>query len=225
MFSIYEIYNNISCSPGVKTDFGYSCYIAEAGVLFDSGARGEILLENLRSMGISPSQIKYFVLSHDHWDHNGGIGALLDENPGITSFYPPGTSDKTVSVLKRGSGCVCVEKRTEIAPGVFSTGPVEGMFSGEKIIEQSLVLDLPGSLFVVAGCSHPHISKILSVVRKWGEVSGVIGGFHDVDSEDVESLKGLKYIAPSHCTDPLETIETAYPREFLRCGAGYVHRV
>lgn len=225
MFSVYEVYNNIPFDSEVKTDFGYSCFIEEAGILFDAGAKGDVLLYNLNKLGIDPEKIRCFILSHDHWDHNGGIGAVLDQNPDIVCYCPPDTSGDTRSVLERGADCITADDWLELSAGVFLTGPVGGKFSGKKIYEQSLVLEEENGLFLIAGCSHPHISRILEHVRKRGNVFGVMGGFHDVNEADIESLEGMDYIAPSHCTTAIEDIAERSGDKFHRCGAGYIHRI
>ncbi|MBN1431679.1 MAG: MBL fold metallo-hydrolase [Methanomicrobiaceae archaeon] len=225
MFSIYEVYNNIPYNADVEPDFGYSCFIKEPGVLFDAGAKGDVLLKNMEVLGISPEQVVHFVLSHDHWDHNGGIKAVLGENPDIMCYCPPDTSSETRSILEMGAGCISVNGWQELSPGVSLTGPVEGIFSGKSIIEQSLVLESKNGLFLVTGCSHPHISKIVAHVRTKGELFGVMGGFHDVDRADINSLEGIEYLAPSHCTTAIEEINAEFPEKFHRCGAGFIHRI
>ncbi|WP_048148477.1 MBL fold metallo-hydrolase [Methanolacinia paynteri] len=225
MYTIFEIYNNIPYNPELNVDFGYSCFVKEPGILFDAGAKGDVLLCNLERLGISLDRIRSLVLSHDHWDHNGGIKAVLDENPEITCYCPKGTSAETISALERGAGCVVTEGWHEISPGIFLTGPIESVFSGTSIYEQSLVLDSGKGLFLITGCSHPHISRILDCVRERGPVTGVIGGFHDVDEADIRSLEGLDYISPSHCTTAIEAIAGEFGDKFIRSGAGFIHRI
>jgi len=43
MLTITEIYNNIPCREGLTTDWGFSCLLNEAGLLFDTGERGDVL--------------------------------------------------------------------------------------------------------------------------------------------------------------------------------------
>ncbi len=225
MYTVYEVYNNIPYDPDVKTDFGYSCFIEEAGVLFDAGSKGDILLDNLEKLGISVDKIRHLVLSHDHWDHRGGAGAVLDKNPNIKCYYPPETSSETISILEKGADCIMVTDWLELSPGVFISGPVEGIYSGDKIFEQSIVLDTGRGYFLITGCSHPHISKIAGHVRSKGKISGIIGGFHDVDDADISSLEGIEYLAPSHCTTAIDEISDRFPGEFHPAGAGYIHRI
>lgn len=225
MYTVYEVYNNVSYDPKVKTDFGYSCFIEEPGVLFDAGSKGDILLGNLEKLEIPVDRIRHLVLSHDHWDHRGGADAVLDENPNIKCYYPPETSPETISILEKGADCIMVTDWLEISRGVFISGPVEGSYSGDKIFEQSIVLDIGKGYFLITGCSHPHISKIAGHVRSKGKISGIIGGFHDVDDADISSFEGIEYLAPSHCTTAIDEISASFPDKFHRSGAGYIHRI
>jgi metal-dependent hydrolase (beta-lactamase superfamily II) len=37
-----------------------------------------MLIANMHALGIDPSGMDALVISHEHWDHVGGIDALLD---------------------------------------------------------------------------------------------------------------------------------------------------
>ena len=220
MATITETYNNIPHNPGLQDAFGFSCYFHEGRLLFDTGGDGGILLKNLNYLGIDPQDIDMLVLSHDHWDHNGGLAALLEARPDLKVFMPPGISDATADLIKSGGQMVIVEDWQELIPGVFSTGPLQG-----KVTEQSLAIVVDGGYFVVSGCAHPHISQVLSAVRAHGQVQGVIGGFHDVSEEDLRSLAGIPYLSASHCTKNLEQIIAAYPDTYVKGGCGKVHNI
>ena len=74
------IYDNevFDGTADLRKEWGFSCLI-DAGVekiLFDTGGDGEILLHNMREMGIDPRSIDKVVISHEHWDHNGGLKEL-----------------------------------------------------------------------------------------------------------------------------------------------------
>jgi len=47
-------------------------------VLFDTGQSGTVLLHNLELLGIEPAAINALAISHAHYDHTGGLPALLD---------------------------------------------------------------------------------------------------------------------------------------------------
>jgi len=60
----------------------------EAGrVLFDTGQSGTVLLHNLETLGVDPVTIDALALSHAHYDHTGGLPALLERvRPGIPLY-------------------------------------------------------------------------------------------------------------------------------------------
>jgi len=71
------VYDNEAC-PGLKSDWGFSCLV-EAGerILFDTGPTGEELIFNMERLGIKAQSISKVVISHNHWDHAGGLEKLL----------------------------------------------------------------------------------------------------------------------------------------------------
>jgi len=48
-------------------------------ILYDTGPSGDILLHNVRAMGLNLSSTDAIVISHGHWDHIGGLTAILAE--------------------------------------------------------------------------------------------------------------------------------------------------
>ena len=62
----------------------------EAGrVLFDTGRSGTVLLHNLDLLDVEPEAINALALSHAHYDHSGGLPALLDQVAGIPLYAHP----------------------------------------------------------------------------------------------------------------------------------------
>ena len=47
-------------------------------ILFDTGQSGTVLLHNLKLLGVEPAAINALAISHAHYDHTGGLPALLD---------------------------------------------------------------------------------------------------------------------------------------------------
>lgn len=67
-------YDNEAWKPGLRSDWGFSCLVEAFGsnILFDTGARGSILLGNMKKLDIDPRMIKEIMIFHDHWDRTGG---------------------------------------------------------------------------------------------------------------------------------------------------------
>ncbi len=203
------IYDNISRQENLVADWGFSCLV-EAGdkvILFDTGARADILGQNMKTLRIDPSRIDAVFISHDHWDHAGGLSAV----PGIgnLSVYVPASFRPMPDLhgLHRISGPAA------ICDNMFSTGELKG-------IEHSLVIRQEGGVVVVAGCSHPGVGEILAAASVIGNPAALIGGLHGFD--DFEQIAGLGCICPTHCTRHIERIAAMYPQQHVYGGAGRV---
>jgi 7,8-dihydropterin-6-yl-methyl-4-(beta-D-ribofuranosyl)aminobenzene 5'-phosphate synthase len=63
----------------------------EAGrVLFDTGQSGTVLLHNLAVLRVEPESIDALAISHAHYDHTGGLPALLERTrPGLPFYANP----------------------------------------------------------------------------------------------------------------------------------------
>jgi 7,8-dihydropterin-6-yl-methyl-4-(beta-D-ribofuranosyl)aminobenzene 5'-phosphate synthase len=48
-------------------------------LLFDTGVSPRGMVENMRRLGIAPSEVEVVVLSHGHWDHTTGMEGLVRE--------------------------------------------------------------------------------------------------------------------------------------------------
>jgi len=209
------VYDN-EAKEGFKSDWGFSCLIESEHrkLLFDTGASGDILTYNMQQLGIQKEDIEIIALSHEHGDHTGGLGAVL--HPSVAVYLPRSFSRRLKkNVAERAARVVEVSDPKEITPGVHTIGEL-----GLGIKEQSLVLDVGEGVVVLTGCAHPGLENILEVATVFGELYGVIGGFHGFDK--LESLQGLELIMPCHCTIRKKEILSMYPEKTVRCGAGEV---
>lgn len=205
------IYDNLPpVNPRLKADWGFAALVElgeERRILFDTGANGKILLNNMRVLGIDPGSIDVVFISHAHHDHTGGLRAFLDLHNAVELWYPPSMS--RVADVKKAYP---VTRPTQMYPGIYSTGELEG-------IEQFMAVETSKGLMLIVGCSHPRMETILRTASQFGEVYGIVGGMHGTSPK---SLKGLSLICATHCTQQRDAIKRLYPKAFLEGGAGRV---
>jgi len=214
MLKLTVIYDN-KASQDFTESWGFSVLVEtdSESLLFDTGWDGPLLLENLRKLNINPLDIKKLIISHQHWDHIGGIPEVLQANPGLTVYVPVSFSENLKKELKKRATLIEVKDSMEISQGVRSTGEL-----GNKIKEQALILDTGNGSYILTGCAHPGLAAILDTALHYGKVKGIFGGLHD--SEDFERLKGLELIAAGHCTVHREKIRELFPSEFVEVEVG-----
>jgi len=140
-------------------EWGYSALIEVDGrkILFDTGSRPETVLLNAREMDIDLSDVQDVFLSHNHWDHIGGLLTLRKElkkrNPnalkrihvGEGIFSKRVNSENTILAIRDELEADDVEfiiyaNQQELFPGVWITGPIsrlhdERNWSGNGKIE------------------------------------------------------------------------------------------
>ena len=72
-------------ADGLRAEHGFSALVTvakggrETRVLFDAGRTPGGLVENMRRLDLSPSDIDVIVLSHGHFDHTTGMDGLVAE--------------------------------------------------------------------------------------------------------------------------------------------------
>lgn len=203
------LYDNEALQKNLRPDWGFSCLVEidDRKILFDTGANGAILLGNMSILDIDPAAIDEVVISHEHWDHAGGLAAFLQIKP-VRVFVPVSCRDfQAASDLIRVAGPAAIHK------DIFLTGEL-------KKIEQSLVINTAGGLVIIVGCSHPGVDIILNTAAQLGKPLAIIGGLHEFSQ--FELLKDLQLICPTHCTQHITEIESLYPDKYVRGGAGKV---
>jgi len=202
------VYDNYAAGSGLPADWGFACVVAglEKTILFDTGAKGDILLGNMQGLGVAPEDIDALVLSHEHWDHTGGLDELVSRNSGLEVYVPACFSQALRdSIRKASAGVLETEGPTKICAGAQTGGVLGG-----DVPEQALCLTGAKGTVVVTGCAHPGILNVVEHAASNYEppLRAALGGFHLYKSsaseirEVAEGLKelGLQQAGPCHCS-------------------------
>ncbi len=222
------VYDNkiVKDIKGLKAGWGFSCFIQtkEKNILFDTGWDGDILISNMKLLGINPKDIDLIVISHSHWDHCGGLARLLNLNRDLKVYIPTSFSKHLKKEIKKRTNIFYeVQGLTKICPEVFTTGEIEGSLLIGKtrisIKEQSLIFSTAKGLVIITGCAHSGINKILNSANKLGKIYSLMGGFHDFDEYNL--LKNISLIVPTHCTKNKKKILALFPKNCVEGGVGY----
>ncbi|MCP3951798.1 MAG: MBL fold metallo-hydrolase [Desulfobacterales bacterium] len=209
MLKITIIYDNTAWLKSLPADWGFACLVEAQGkkILFDTGAKGSLLLSNMQALQIDPLEVDAVFISHNHWDHTGGLIDFLKVNP--VSVYLPDSCPHNDTPAES----VRVGAPLEIYPGIYSTGELQQ-------IEQSLVIRAGSGIVVVAGCAHPGVEAILTAAAPFGRVRALVGGLHGFD--DFRLIKSLETVCPTHCTRHIPKIKARFPDAFISGGTGRV---
>lgn len=226
------LYDNYIYSPGTEAEWGFSCLIetGDKTILFDTGGDGDVLLHNIKELEVDISEVDIIVISHNHWDHTGGLVSVLESNNKAIVYLLESFPQEFISNIKEfDNEVILVNEPIELCSGVNSTGNLSG-----PINEQSLIVQTNKGPVLITGCSHPGI---ISIVEKAEELSGenvylVFGGFHlmrlpdnaiDNIIDDFRKL-GVKKCGATHCTgdNQIERFKDGYKEDYIEIGTGKV---
>ncbi len=217
------LFDSDSLSKEFSVGWGFSCLVGEK-VLFDTGKSAESLFVNMKSMNVDVSRLEAVVISHEHWDHTGGLWEILKMKEGLRVYACPGFSMAFTTRVKELKGTpVNANKFTKITDNFYTTGEIPAEYKAKYTPEQALVVRTDNGISVVTGCSHPGIVKMLENIKKAFPSQSfhlVMGGFHLSDKNRrmirsiVEEFKrlGVKKVGPAHCTGKKAT--RAFKREY-----------
>ena len=224
---IYVLFNNYSSNTGLLADWGFSALVetGRGNILFDTGSNGPVLVENMRRLGLRADEIKQVVISHDHWDHVGGLTEIARLNKGLL-VHTPGLNGKLAEELERLHARISVTQgETRVSDFVHTSRVFE-----DFVNEIALVCETSRGKIILTGCSHPGILKILKAIPgpRYLLVGGLhlfrasIGKIYQV-SRGLDEL-GIKFLAPSHCTgeEVISYLKECFLERVLYGGLGAV---
>ncbi|HPN86729.1 MAG TPA: MBL fold metallo-hydrolase [Smithella sp.] len=223
--------DNYKAAEDLEACWGFSCLIRYSGktILFDTGCDGMVLSKNMVRLGIDPAAIDLLMISHQHWDHTGGIYFILDASRNLRVSVPRSFSPHFKADMKRyGVHVMEADGAQELFPGFYTTGELDG-----PVREQAALARTPEGTIVITGCAHPGIVQIIQTAKRIlpdDDLALVMGGFHLLDDNDGEILKiiaqfkslGVRHAAASHCSGERarELFARAYGNHFIALGAG-----
>lgn len=229
--TITVVYDNVTYDSTLTSEWGFGCVIQtqQDTVLFDTGSKGNVLLNNMAKLNIDPHSIQSVVISHNHWDHQGGLKDFLTVNSDVTVFIPNSSpADLDHEIHSKGAKAVRVDSFTRLNENMFSAGELK-----KNIPEQSLVVQSPKGLVIITGCAHPGIVRIIEHVKPLFPYEPIylgMGGFH-LKGESAQNIVkivktikefGVQQIAPSHCTGEaaIEVFRKDFGEDFIESGVG-----
>jgi 7,8-dihydropterin-6-yl-methyl-4-(beta-D-ribofuranosyl)aminobenzene 5'-phosphate synthase len=228
------VYENTLYEPGLTAGWGFSALIEYEGhtLLFDTGADGQALLNNMASLHINPLDIETVVLSHNHWDHTGGLNALLSTGVQPNVYLLPSFPASFKQPLSQVTTVIETTPDQSLTEGIFTTGEISG-----DIPEQAIAIEIDQGLVILTGCAHPGIVAIIEHIK---ETSGtpvdlVLGGFHLKDKTRTEIADivqefrrlGVEHVGPCHCTggQAITAFAEEYDDDFVQIGTGTIIEV
>jgi 7,8-dihydropterin-6-yl-methyl-4-(beta-D-ribofuranosyl)aminobenzene 5'-phosphate synthase len=134
--------NDTQKDTGLRSEHGLAFWIetSQGCVLFDTGQTAATLSHNLDSLDLKPQDADALALSHAHYDHTGGLEAILSKNAGIKIYAHSDLFQPRYS-LREGEYCQIGleitradltdrselhlnDTPTEILPGLWTTGGI-----------------------------------------------------------------------------------------------------
>ncbi len=134
--------NSVARPFGLLGEHGFACYLEtpSGNYLFDTG-QGQTLVPNARQLGKDLATIKALLISHGHYDHTGGLPAVLEIRDSLDIYGHPemfsvryweiesrrrylGIPFKRQYLESLGARFHLSSDLVEVGPGVFLSGEI-----------------------------------------------------------------------------------------------------
>ena len=164
--SITVLVENSVHERGLKAEHGLAWHIQFGShqVLFDTG-QTDLLVENARQLGISLDRLNAIVLSHGHYDHTGGLAAMVVASPCPPVFLHPAAREPKFSLqpdgtprfigLPEASHAFLVHHQAQIIETRTCTELVKGLFVTGEIPRRTSYEDPGGRFFLDERATQP----------------------------------------------------------------------
>jgi len=216
-FEISIVFDNKCPKPGFLTGFGFSALIfnhfTESFSLFDTGGKANVLIHNIKKFNVDISSIRHIIISHNHYDHAGGLEGILQINPNA-NIYIPINDLKSFSRKFPNNQVHGISEMVEIEKNLLISGQIK-----DFIPEQSVFLLTKENEFIIlVGCAHPGLEKFIIKAQSIAKIKAIIGGFHGF--RKFRYLEDIELIGACHCSRNINLIKEAFPRQFMRICVG-----
>ena len=218
-FEISIVYDDLCAQPGFLMGFGFSALIynnlSKTHLLFDTGSKGDILIHNIKKFNVEVSDIKKVIISHNHYDHAGGLKEIYQINRDIEIYVPLQDMKSFIENYPKAQ-VQGISDVFEVDRNVFSSG----QFGSMSLKEQALFLKIDKeNLIIISGCAHPGLEEfILKSQTLSNKIKAVIGGFHGF--RKLSFLEGIEFVGACHCTQKIREIRNRFSEQFYEICVG-----
>ena len=168
--------------------------LGEKGMLIEggTGATAELIVDQLKALGVNPERISYLALSHTHADHIGAVPRLKELLPGIQVLAGPAAAEvfSSKNHLAEFRASDRMISKILLKAGLIDEMPPEapdGSFVVDIVLEEGARIDLGRGLawhvLFTPGHSACHVSYF---EQKEGVLAmGDMSGYFDPDLDRI----------------------------------------
>ena len=168
---------------------------------------------NLKKLDVPINKIKTIFLTHDHWDHTGGLFNVLEKNSNLKVILPYSFSEKFKQEIESRVEIIEVKKKKKLFDNIYSTGEFK-----KNHCEQALILNTQQGYVLVTGCSHPGLESFLKISIQINKPHALIGGLHNFSN--MKLLSQFQKIGACHCTKEMSKIKKLFAPKHLPVRVG-----